>query len=957
MTQQALFSEPEQATLLSYGRVAFIPADGRRRAMWGIAAKPHVMIRVKRLFPRARPDAEGTLVLQHSNEVARDLAWLMERHPLAIDEFSRAQLDRGVREHRDAEDNVAAILAGTKTFAGERSPAQQSRPYQVQAADVVTVMRRTLITDALGLGKAQPLDSLVLTPSGYVPMGDLEPGSMVIAADGTPTRVAGVFPQGELDEYEVEFTDGAVVRCNDEHLWTVRHARGATRSKTTGERNPVYWRTATLRELMDRGITQSGGQAKWHVPMLAAPELATPMTRPVDPYLIGVLLGDGGLTQRCVRFSTADEEMVAFVEAALPPGMVVKKHTGYDYRILHETRQHTARGHGRNDLVAALDSLNMMGKGALDKRVPKTYLLAPVAARLAVLQGLMDTDGYAMPLSSGTATAQFYSSSEGLALDVRVLAESLGGTGRVTSKHFKGRDRYAVTVNLPAPFNPFRLARKASVWGDGHATLKPTRAIREVRATGRKVPMQCIGIEHPSRLYVTDRFVVTHNTHSGALTFRNADSLPGVVVPQTHLTRQWERELNVIWPDLTVYVPKKSTPDAHFEKWCAKNGGPPDLYVVPYSKLDGWQHHLQDVVKSIVFDEVQELRGGIGTNKGAAAANLASRSNFVAGLTATPIYNYGDEIHAIYSIVSPDSLGSREEFLREWGGRQWTQQGGKQKATIKNPKALSMFLRDNGLMIGRTRRDVGRELPFGDVEKVPHTIDADPAVLEKLSGDAVELARLILAKTSDREQRFRASGELDSMLRQATGLAKAPFVASFVSSLIKGEQTEKVILWGWHHAVYDVWTERLKRQGIRVARYTGTESTAGKEQAIARFMAPAEHPHAADVLIMSVRSGAGLDGLQKVCSVGVFGELDWSSKVMDQCAGRLARDGQENAVVTYYLMADSGADPEMVQALDLKHAQAAPFEDPNAEVLSALPDPTNRIRSLAEDVLRQAGAR
>ena len=599
MSQQALLDDPEQAALLSYGRVAFIPASGHRRAMWGIAAKPHVMIRVKRLFPRARPDAEGTLVLQHSNEVARDLAWLMDRHPLAIDPFSRAQLDRGVREHREAEDNVAAILAGTKTFQGERTPAQHSRPYQVQAADVVTVMRRTVIADALGLGK----------------------------------------------------------------------------------------------------------------------------------------------------------------------------------------------------------------------------------------------------------------------------------------------------------------------------------------------------------------------THSGALTFRNADSLPGVVVPQTHLARQWERELAVIWPDLTVYVPKKSTPDTHFEKWCAKNGGPPDLYVVPYSKLDGWQHHLQDVVKSVVFDEVQELRGGIGTNKGAAAANLASRSNYVAGLTATPIYNYGDEIHSIYSIVSPDSLGSREEFLREWGGRQWSQQGGKQKATIKNPKALSMFLRDNGLMIGRTRKDVGRELPFGDVEKVPHTIDADPAVLEKLSGDAVELARLILAKSSDREQRFRASGELDSMLRQATGLAKAPFVASFVSSLIKGEQTEKVVLWGWHHAVYDVWTERLKRQGIRVARYTGSESLTAKEQAIARFKAPTEHPQAADVLIMSVRSGAGLDGLQKVCSVGVFGELDWSSKVMDQCAGRLARDGQENAVVTYYLMADSGADPEMVQALDLKHAQAAPFEDPNAEVLSALPDPTNRIRSLAEDVLRQAGAR
>ena len=351
---------------------------------------------------------------------------------------------------------------------------------------------------------------------------------------------------------------------------------------------------------------------------------------------------------------------------------------------------------------------------------------------------------------------------------------------------------------------------------------------------------------------------------------------------------------------------------------------------------------------------MQELRNGTHTDKGRAAHNITRDASYVVGLTATPVYNYGGELHSIYDIVAPDALGSREEFLREWGGKQWHTASGQAHATVADPKALSLHLRESGLMIGRTRKEVARELPYGDAEKVPHVIDADPAVLDRLTGDAVELARLILSDTASREARFNAGGQLDTQMRLATGLAKAPFVAAFVQSLLASEATQKVVLWGWHHAVYDVWTERLARAGIRVSRYTGTESTAGKEAAVRKFMD--ESSLGAQVLIMSLRSGAGLDGIQGVCSVGVFGELDWSPKIMDQCAGRLARDGQENQVVTYYLLSDQGADPKMAETLDLKEAQAAPIEDPHAAVVAALPS-SDRIRRLAEDVLRQAGSR
>jgi hypothetical protein len=442
------------------------------------------------------------------------------------------------------------------------------------------------------------------------------------------------------------------------------------------------------------------------------------------------------------------------------------------------------------------------------------------------------------------------------------------------------------------------------------------------------------------RLLVTDALGLG-KTHEGALTFRNPDALPGVVVTLTHLQDQWRRQLETIWPELHVHVLRKGT--VYELPW----GGNPDIVVLNYSKLQGWSQHLAGWASAVVFDEVQDLRTGVGTAKGAAAAWISKTATYSVGLTATPVYNYGGELHSIVDILNPGALGSREEFLREWGGRSWTTSTGQAHATVADPQALSQYMRGTGLMIGRTRAEVGRTLPFGEPEKIAHVVPADESVLERMAGDAVEMAKMILGQTGTNRDRFQASGELDMRLRQATGIAKAPVVAKFVESILESE--ERVVLWGWHHAVYDLWKERLKAYGV--VTYTGNETTGQKIAAETAFTTGT-----ARVLIMSLRSGAGLDGLQNVCNVGIFGELDWSPKVHDQCLGRLARDGQENQVVGYYLMADSGADPTIVERLGLKEAQARPIEDPTADITAPIPvDDTSRIRALAEAILRQHG--
>jgi SNF2 family DNA or RNA helicase len=244
-------------------------------------------------------------------------------------------------------------------------------------------------------------------------------------------------------------------------------------------------------------------------------------------------------------------------------------------------------------------------------------------------------------------------------------------------------------------------------------------------------------------------------------------------------------------------------------------------------------------------------------------------------------------------------------------------------------------------MIRRTREDVGRELP--DLVSIPHQIDCDDQPLDQIKSSAADLARIILSQHDEvRGQRWKASEELSNVVRQATGVAKAPHVANFVRMLV--DSGEPVVLYGWHREVYSILMERLR--DLRPALYTGSESPKAKEESKRRFVSGET-----DVLIMSLRSGAGLDGLQNRGRTVVFGELDWSPAVHIQCSGRVHRDGQQCKVVAYYLLADGGSDPIIADVLGLKRAQIEGVIREQEELVEKLEVDANHIRRLAESYL------
>lgn len=428
---------------------------------------------------------------------------------------------------------------------------------------------------------------------------------------------------------------------------------------------------------------------------------------------------------------------------------------------------------------------------------------------------------------------------------------------------------------------------------------------------------------------------------------------PALVVTLAHLPRQWQAEIKKFAPGLCTHVIQKGTPyDIRTKRASADMpllpgvATIPDVLITTYHKLSGWEEALGGVVKSVIFDEAQELRSGPGKKdkpikKNVAAAAIAEQADYRIGLTATPIYNYGGEFFNVLNVLRPHELGTKSEFAA-----QWCDHGTDAKVKIKEPKAFGSYLREQGIMLRRTREDVGRELP--DLVKVPHYIAADQKPLNDVQSSANELARIILEK-GDRARGavMQASEELSNMVRQATGIAKAPHVADFVRMLV--ESGEPVVLYGWHRSVYDIWLERLK--DLKPVMYTGSESASQKAKAREAFV-----NGEANILIMSLRSGAGLDGLQHRGRTVVFGELDWSPAVHHQASGRVHRDGQQNGVVAYYMISDSGSDPIVADVLGVKKAQIEGVIDPDGALIEKLETDANRIKRLAEQYLGRNAA-
>jgi phosphate starvation-inducible protein PhoH and related proteins len=360
-------------------------------------------------------------------------------------------------------------------------------------------------------GRSQPYSSRVLTPSGFRPMGSLAVGDLVIGSDGCPTPVLGVYPQGRREVFRVRAQDGASTLCCGEHLWAVATRDDRRRGK------PL--RVVETREMI--GQLRKAHYHRFELPLISRPVAFLPREVPLDPYALGLLLGDGSLSVKLTGFTTADPELIVALEQSIN-GIELRRRSKFDYYL-----RHTGGGQGlkvANPVLTTLRELDLAGTRSTTKFVPEPYLYNSASVRLALLQGLLDTDGGPVTQEGRTCRVQYTTTSPRLRDDVVFLVRSLGGVAYWRTRPAAGRapgnargrdvhhrsDAYILDIRLPDGVEPFRLSRKWATYRLSCAG-RPMRFIDRIEPAGEAETL-CIQVAAADSLYVTDDFLVTHNT-------------------------------------------------------------------------------------------------------------------------------------------------------------------------------------------------------------------------------------------------------------------------------------------------------------------------------------------------------------------------------------------------------------------------------------------------------------
>ena len=514
-----------------------------------------------------------------------------------------------------------------------------------------------LLAGDMGSGKGRRVSDPVLTPSGLRPAGEIAVGDELVGRDGKPARVLGVYPQGEQPLYKLTFTDKTTSVVDGAHLWAVH----SPVQKRLGRPGKVL----STQDLAKGPLRDAAGNLKWYIPICDPVQFAAGGPLPVDPYVLGALLGDGSYTDSTITLASDDAFIVEEVGRLLPDGsqVVVIPMTERRRAALatergvepDQVRDQAFRLRGSQMVRSALKDMGMWGARAWEKSVPQQYLLADELSRRALLQGLLDTDGGIASTSKSPSSVEFCSTSEQLVDDVTWLVQSLGGTTRKsaprrTSYTYRGEKRlgrpsWRLSIQLPAGVSPFRLPRKADAYRE-RVKYQPSRGIVSVEPAGVGETV-CFQVDADDHLFLLDQFHVTHNTTVSLALCANMDIWPLLVVSPLSAFSTWARQLGEMGKNhyLATEAPAKS--------WKAIEEGDHDAVVVSFDRLPAFIELIErKAFKGIVADEIQRIRTP-GSKRSRALRTLASAVPYRVGLSGTPLTNTTADVLPLGAFLAP----------------------------------------------------------------------------------------------------------------------------------------------------------------------------------------------------------------------------------------------------------------------------------------------------------------
>ncbi len=448
-------------------------------------------------------------LIQSSNEVAArcydaqdDIDALVDRAEQTIFEVAQSRKKQGFESMAKivpkAFDRITRLAERREHVTGVATGYEEldRMTAGLQPSDLIILAARP------SMGKAQPLDALVLTSEGFKQMGKLRIGDSLASVDGQPSQVLGIYPQGQQQVYQITFADGRSTECCAEHLWQIYYRSWP---------KPRIINTSKLMELLQRKRYQN----RLWIDTFSG-DFGLDDNLLLDPWLLGALLGDGTLRGSSLQFSTASVEILQKIKTAIGKRMTLVHSENFDYRIVLKDGAHCKgiQGVQKNPIVAALRQLGIWGCRAEDKFIPACYLKASRLGRMQLLAGLLDTDGWVEKFGA----IRFCTVSRQLAEDMIALVRSLGGTANFSAKEAKytynqeqriGQTAYVCNLQIPD-------AESLSLLQKKQARIKTRQRIRRLNirsiVPSRVTETQCITVSHPSQLYVTNNYIVTHNT-------------------------------------------------------------------------------------------------------------------------------------------------------------------------------------------------------------------------------------------------------------------------------------------------------------------------------------------------------------------------------------------------------------------------------------------------------------
>jgi hypothetical protein len=799
-------------------------------------------------------------------------------------------------------------------------------PHQIVAAMFMNVTRNTLISHEMGLGKANPVDSMLLTSNGWIRMGDVKVGDFVIGSDGRPKRVLKVFPQGIKDIYEVCFNDGTSAQSCDEHLWNVNTYIRNWR------KNP--YQTKTLRQIINEGLKFKNGNTKYYIPVIKPIEFQEKQLL-IDPYVLGCLLGDGCISGRdSIGFSSIDDEIIREILVKLPPNhnLVRSGDSPKDYYLTAD---------GKNNYInQALKKYKLNRTNSHTKFIPEDYQYSSIEQRFEFLQGILDTDGH----SRKDGIVELTLASKQLIDGVQFIVESLGGIGRMHEKWITYKDEkrlyYRMNIKLPPNFTPFKLKRKIETFVAPTKYL-PNRAIVDIKYVGKKEAL-CILIDSEDHLYAVDHCILTHNTLSSILYAEMNGFQKVFVITPNSLKFNYKNEVEKFTNSLAYIVNwrknKCSIEDAKYVivNYDFFNPGSKEKFTTKWKKLG------IDIIDCVICDESQKLKN----TKANTYKNFKStfkggifRGNKVSKifLSGTPAPNRAYELYTVLNQISPTDFPTKKYFYEYYCGMVYDYNGWGYITDTAEQKFEELYHKIAPYTHRKRKSEVLTDLPDKVYQRIILEMDdKETALYEKIEeGVANEFV-------------LHPNGNpLTTMLRlrQYVAHLKIESVVELVENIL--ETGEKIVI---IDEFKDALIELKKRFGDIAGLHTGDESIEERDIIVKRFQDPLDPLKIFLGTRQTCNYGLTLTAASKLFLL----TLPYSVGDYDQVSDRLHRIGQKFSVNIYPLIFPDTIDDYVYSSIENKRVELVKVMD-NEDYKSNVSDSV--LGEVIEIIKRKHGKR